>query len=93
MQLDAFSRFYRRQTGRFDDIHAQWGVGIPDRGAIDAAVRQVQAREGLACALRRVRNALMLRLMECDVLHDAPLAQVCHGIGCMAESAIAAAMA
>ena len=92
MQLDAFSRYYRRQAGRFDDIHALWGVGIPDRNAIDAAVQQVRAASGLACALRRVRNALMLRLMECDVLHEAPLTQVCHGIGCMAESAIAAAL-
>lgn len=93
MQLDAFSRFYRRQSGRFDDIHALWPLGIPERDAIDAAVRQAACGGDLARALRRVRNALMLRLMECDVLHEATLQQVCHGIGSMAESAISAALA
>ncbi len=92
MQLDAFSRFYRRHAGRFDDILALWPQGIPDRAAIDAAVRHACRDQSLAGALRRVRNALMLRLMESDLLHDAPLGDVCRGIGCMASSAIDAAL-
>ncbi len=92
MNLDAFSRFYRRHAGRFDDILSLWPQGIPGRSDIDAAVRHACHERPLAGALRRVRNALMLRLMECDLLHDAPLVDVCHGIGCMAESAIAAAL-
>ena len=92
MQLDAFSRFYRRHAGRFDDVLALWPAGIPDRGGIDAAVQHVRRDQALPASLRRVRNALMLRLIEADLLHDAPLAQVCRGIGSMAESAIAAVL-
>ncbi len=92
MQLEAYSRFYRRHAGRFDDIHAWWPQGIPGREDIDAAVRRAAAAQGLGAALRRVRNALMLRLIECDVQQQAGLGEVCRGIGAMAESAIAAAL-
>ena len=92
MQLDAYSRFYRRHAGRYDDILARWPAGIPARDDLEMAVQQARARGDLGAALRRVRNALMLRLIEADLLHDAPLSQVCHGIGCMAEVAICAAL-
>ncbi len=92
MHLDAYSRFYRRHTGRYDDILAGWPAGIPARGDLEMAVQQARAQGDLGAALRRVRNALMLRLIEADLLHETPLSQVCHGIGCMAEVAIRAAL-
>ncbi len=92
MQLDAYSRFYRRHRGRFDDVLALWPPGIPGRQDIDAALAGLGATQELGGVLRRVRNALMLRLIECDLLHDAPLSEVCRAMVCMAESAIAAAL-
>lgn len=92
MQLDAFSRFHRRHATRLDDVLGLWPAGLPNRAEIDAAMSALQPQQPLAAALRRVRNALMLRLIEQDVLHDAPLAAVCRCITDMAESAIAHAL-
>ena len=92
MELSQFSRFYRRHHGRFDDVLALWPAGIPPRAALDAAVAKLQQRGApLPTALRRVRNALMLRLIETD-LGGAPLEAVCVGISDLAECAVAAAL-
>jgi glutamate-ammonia-ligase adenylyltransferase len=92
MELSQYSRFYRRHVGRFDDVLGQWSAGIPPRGAIDAAIEALQ-RGGVSIetALRRVRNALMLRLVEAD-LSGAPLEAVCVGVSDLAEAAVAAAL-
>ncbi len=92
MQLDAFSRFYRRHATRLDDVLALWRPGLPSRGEIDAAIATLQPRHPLATTLRRVRNALMLRLIEQDVAAAAPLVAVCRAISDMAEAAIAHAL-
>ncbi|MGE0073365.1 MAG: bifunctional [glutamate--ammonia ligase]-adenylyl-L-tyrosine phosphorylase/[glutamate--ammonia-ligase] adenylyltransferase, partial [Thiomonas sp.] len=92
MELSQFSRFYRRHAGRFDDVLAQWPPGIPRRQALEAAIAaQQQSGATLPTALRRVRNALMLRLIETD-LAGAALEEVCCGISDLAETAIAAAL-
>lgn len=95
MELQEFSRFYRRQQGRFDDVLALWPPAqIPDRAGIDAAIAARRAAgETLATAMRRVRNALMLRLIEADVAHGAALEAVTRGISDLAEAVIAAALA
>jgi glutamate-ammonia-ligase adenylyltransferase len=89
MQLDVFSRFYRRHAGRLDDVAAAWAGGVPSRAEIDAAVRARRAGVELGAALRQVRNALMLRLIECDVLHEATLEQVCVAVSDLAEVSLA----
>ncbi len=92
MELSQYSRFYRRHVGRFDDVLGQWSAGIPPRGAIDAAIEALQrGGASLETALRRVRNALMLRLVEAD-LSGAPLEAVCVGVSDLAEAAVAAAL-
>lgn len=92
MELSQFSRFYRRHVGRFDEVMACWPPGIPARGEIDAAIAALQqAGAPLPVALRRVRNALMLRLIESD-LSGAPLEAVCIGISDLAEGAVAAGL-
>lgn len=92
MELSQFSRFYRRHTGRFDDVLALWPQGIPSRAELDAATAALQqSGAALPRALRRVRNALMLRLIEAD-LAGAPLETVCIGISDLAESVVAAGM-
>ena len=92
MQLAEFSRFHRRHVARLDDVLALWPPGLPTRSGIDAAVGALQATHSLPVALRRVRNGLMLRLIEQDVLEGAPLQDVCRCISDMAESAIAHAL-
>ena len=92
MQLDAYSRFYRRHAGRFDDVLALWQPGLPSRAEIDVAIQALQSSHPLGKVLRRVRNALMLRLVEQDLLAAAPLVAVCRCISDMAESAIAHAL-
>jgi glutamate-ammonia-ligase adenylyltransferase len=88
MELSQFSRFYRRHAGRFDDVLTLWPQGIPSRAALDAATATLQqAGAALPTALRRVRNALMLRLIESD-LSGAPLEAICIGISDLAESAV-----
>lgn len=92
MELSQFSRFYRRNAGRFDDVLALWPQGIPHRAALDATIAALQRRGAtLPAALRRVRNALMLRLIEAD-LSGAPLEAVCLGISDLAEAAVACAL-
>lgn len=92
MELSQFSRFYRRHVGRFDEVLACWPQGIPARGEIDAAIAALhQAGAPLPTVLRRVRNALMLRLIESD-LAGAPLEAICIGISDLAESAVAAGL-
>jgi len=92
MELSQFSRFYRRHAGRFDDVLAQWPPGIPQRQAQEAAIAALQqGGASLPTALRRVRNALMLRLIETD-LAGASLEAVCGGISDLAEAAVAAAL-
>jgi len=88
MELPQFSRFYRRHAGRFDDVLALWPQGVPSRAALDAATSALQqAGAALPTALRRVRNALMLRLIEAD-LGGAPLEAICIGISDLAESVV-----
>jgi len=92
MELPQFSRFYRRHAGRFDDVLALWPQGIPGRAALDAATAALQqSGAALPTALRRVRNALMLRLIEAD-LAGAPLEAICIGISDLAESVVAAGL-
>ena len=92
MELSQYSRFYRRHAGRFDDVLGRWSGGIASREQLDAAIEALQ-RDGasLEKALRRVRYALLLRLIEAD-LSGAPLEAVCLGISDLAEAAIAAAL-
>ncbi len=89
MQFEVYSRFYRRYAGRLDAVLACWGAGIPSRAEIDAAVQALRAGSGLATALRQVRNALMLRLIESDLRDGAPLEQVCVAVSDLAELALA----
>ncbi|MDD4881974.1 MAG: bifunctional [glutamate--ammonia ligase]-adenylyl-L-tyrosine phosphorylase/[glutamate--ammonia-ligase] adenylyltransferase, partial [Gallionellaceae bacterium] len=92
MELPQFSRFYRRHAGRFDDVLALWPQGIPSRAELDAATIALQQHgAALPAALRRVRNALMLRLIEAD-LGGAPLEAICIGISDLAESVVAAGL-
>ena len=92
MELSQFSRFYRRHTGRFDDVLALWPDGIPSRAQIDFSIETLQqAGASLPTALRRVRNALMLRLIEVD-LSGAPLEAVCIGISDLAEAVVASGL-
>ncbi len=89
MELSQFSRFYRRHAGRFDDVLALWPQGIPSRADLDAATAALlQSGAAGPAVLRRVRNALMLRLIEAD-LGGAPLEAICIGISDLAESVLA----
>jgi glutamate-ammonia-ligase adenylyltransferase len=89
MELSQFSRFYRRHAGRFDDVLALWPQGIPSRAALDAATAALlHSGAAVPTTLRRVRNALMLRLIEAD-LGGAPLEAICIGISDLAESVLA----
>lgn len=92
MELSQFSRFYRRHAGRFDDVLACWPTDLPTRDELDASISTLM-RQGAALptALRRVRNALMLRLIEAD-LSGAPLEAICIGISDLAESVVAAGL-
>jgi glutamate-ammonia-ligase adenylyltransferase len=90
MELDAFSRFYRRQAGRFDDVLELLGPGLPGRAAIDAALGALGREPGVA--LRRVRNAVMLRLIEQDVAGAASLEAVCRCISELAEAVVGYAL-
>ncbi len=87
MQLDAYSRFYRRNAGRFDDVLAVWPAGMPGAADVDAAIVAQAQSHGAAGGLRRVRNALMLRLIEQDVAHGAALEGVCRAVSDLAECA------
>ncbi len=89
-----YSRYVQRVRRRFGADIAALAPGVPDSTTIDALVSHLlQQGVALASALRRVRHAVIERLVVLDVEQAAPLEHVTAAMTALAEVALERALA
>lgn len=91
--LAEHSRFVQRIRRRYAEELGLLPPGLPDRAAIEATVRAVQARgRPLAAALRVARQLVLERLAVLDVEQHAPMKAVTEVMTTLAETTLCLAL-
>jgi glutamate-ammonia-ligase adenylyltransferase len=85
---------WTRRAPALDEVFQRLAAAPVDAAAIAAALAAIAALpgSGLARSLRRLRQVVVLALIERDARGVAPLAEVCEAMTAFAEIAVQAAL-